>query len=49
MMKNTFYFFFKALFVLNIFEFLSRLDRVGKNGFNRKIRLVSNIMMSQRS
>ena len=42
MMKNAFYFILKALFVLKIFTFLSRLFRhAGKNGLIRKIRLTS--------
>ena len=45
-MKNAFYFILKALFVLKIFKFLSRLFGQ-KNGLIRKIRLTSKFMTSQ--
>ena len=48
MMKNAFYFILKALLVLKIFKFLSRLfGHVEKNGFIGKIRLTSKFMTSQ--
>ena len=48
MMKNAFYFIFKALFILKIFKFLSGLlGYVEKKGLIRKIRLVSKFMTSQ--
>ena len=48
MMKNSFCFILKALFVLKIFEFLSRLfGHVQKNGLIRKLRLISKFMTSQ--
>ena len=41
--KNALYFILKALFVLKIFKFLSRLfDHVGKNGLIRKVWFTSN-------
>ena len=43
MMKNAFYFIFKALFVLKIFKFLSSYK---KNDLVRKIKLVSKFMKS---
>ena len=43
MMKNSFYFILKALFVLKIFNFLF----IQKNGLIRKIRLISKCMTSQ--
>ena len=47
-MKNVFYFILKALFVFNIFKFLSRLfGHVGKNGLMGKIRLTLKFMTSQ--
>ena len=47
-MKNALYFILKAFFVLKIFKFLSQLfGHVEKNGFIRKIRLISKIMTSQ--
>ena len=46
-MKNTFYFTSKVLFILKIFKFFSELfGHVTKNLIG-KIRLVSNFMMSQ--
>ena len=42
-MKNVFYFISKALFVLNIFKFLSRLF----GHVTKMIRLISNVMTSQ--
>ena len=47
MMKNYFYFILKALFVLKIFKFLSRLFGHAKNGLIRKIRSASKFMTSQ--
>ena len=48
MMKNAFYSPLKALFVLKIFKFLSRLfGRVEKNGSIRKINLIAKSMTSQ--
>ena len=48
MMENAFYFTLKALFVLEIFKFLSRLFvYVKKTGLIRIIRLVSKFMTSQ--
>ena len=48
MMKNSFCFILKALFVLKIFKFLSRLfGHVEKNGLIRKLRLISKFMTSQ--
>ena len=47
MMKNTFYFTLKGLFISKIFKFLSWLvGHVEKNGF-REIRLISKFMTSQ--
>ena len=47
MMKNTFYFTLKGLFIPKIFKFLSWLvGHVEKNGF-REIRLISKFMTSQ--
>ena len=45
-MKNTFYFILKALFVLKIFKFLAFWSR-RENGLIRKIRLSSKLMTSQ--
>ena len=48
MMKNTFYFILKALFVLNIFKFLSRFFwSCTKNDLIWKIRLTSTFMTSK--
>ena len=47
MMKNTFYFTFKALFVLKIFKFLFWLFGHVENDLNRKIGLISKCMTSQ--
>ena len=47
MMKNSFYFILKALFVLKIFKFLSRLFGHAKNGLVRKIRSASKSITSQ--
>ena len=48
MMKNAFYFILKALFVLKLFKFLSRLFwSCRKNGLIRKLRLISKFMLSQ--
>ena len=48
MMKNTFFFILKVLFVLKIFTFLSRLFGMQKtNGLIRKIKLISKLMTSQ--
>ena len=47
MMKNTFYFIWKALFVLKIFNFCLDFWSCGKNGLIRKIRLISKFMTSQ--
>ena len=48
MMKNAFYFILKALFVLKLFTFLSRLFwSCRKNGLIRKLRLISKFMTSQ--
>ena len=41
-MKNAFYFISKALCVLEILNFLSC-----QNGLNKKLKLISNFMMSQ--
>ena len=46
-MKNAFYFTLKALFVLNIFKFLSSLFSLVKNSLIRKIRLISKSVASQ--
>ena len=46
-MKNTFYFTLKALFVLKIFHFLSWLIGHVENGLIRKIRVISKFVMSQ--
>ena len=48
MMKNALYFSLKALFVLRIFKFLSRLfGHAEKTGLIRNMRLTSKFMMSQ--
>ena len=48
MMKNTFFFILKVLFVLKIFTYLSRLFGMQKkNGLIRKIKLISKLMTSQ--
>ena len=47
MMKNTFYFTSKALFVLKIFNFLSWIFVQVENGLIRMIRLISKFIMSQ--
>ena len=47
MMKNAFYFILKALFVLKIFQFLSRHFGHLENGFIRKIMLISKIITSK--
>ena len=48
MMKNAFYFILKALFVLNIFKFLSWiLGPVEKSGLARNTSLISKFMTSQ--
>ena len=48
MMTNSFCFILKALFVLKMFKFLSRLfGHVEKNGLIRKLRLISKFMTSQ--
>ena len=47
MMKNDFYFTFKALFVLKIFKILSLFLAMYKKGLIRKIRLISIFMTSQ--
>ena len=47
MMKNAFYFTVKALFVLKLFKFLSRLFCRVKKGLIRKIRLIPEFMTSQ--
>ena len=44
MRKNAFYFVLKALFVLRIFEFLSWILVMYKNGLIRRIRLISKFM-----
>ena len=47
-MKNAFCFILKAFFVLKILQFLSWLfGQVEKNGFIRKIRLISKFITSQ--
>ena len=47
-MKNTFYFILKALFVLKIFKFLSRLfGHVEKKRLVRKIRIILKFMTLQ--
>ena len=47
-MKNVFYFILKALFVLKIFKFLSRLSgHVEKNNLVRKIRIILKFMTLQ--
>ena len=47
-MKNDYYFILKALFVLEIFKFLSRrFGQVGKMAKIRKVRLTSKFMTSQ--
>ena len=47
-MKNAFYFILKALFVLKILKFLSRLfGHVGKTARSEKYRLTSKFMTSQ--
>ena len=46
-MKTAFYFILKALFVLKIFEFLSRLLSYRKNSLIRKARLILKFMTSQ--
>ena len=48
MMENAFYFILKALFILNVFQFLIWLFvHVEKYGLIRKIRLVSKFMASE--
>ena len=48
MMEKAFYFILKAVFILKIFKFLSRLfGHVRKNGLIRKIRLTSKFIRSQ--
>ena len=47
MMKNAFYFTSKVLFILKIFRFLSWLFGHVAKRLDRKIRLISNFMMSQ--
>ena len=47
-MENAFYFVLKALFVLEIFRFLSSISRhIEKNDLIRNIRLISKFMTSQ--
>ena len=46
-LKIAFSFASKALFVLNIFKFLSLLFDAQQNGFIKKIRLISNFMTSR--
>ena len=47
-MKNAFYFISKAVFVLNIFGFISSFfGHVEKTASIRKIRIISKIMTSQ--
>ena len=49
LMKNAFYFIFKAFLVPKIFKFLSWLfGHVEKNGFIRKIRLISKFITSHK-
>ena len=47
MIKNAFYFTEKALFVLEIFKFLSWLFGHVTERLDRKIRVISNFMISQ--
>ena len=48
MMKNTFYFILKALFILKIFKFfVLTFWAFRKNGLIRKITLISKFMRSQ--
>ena len=47
MMKNAFYFTSKALFVFQIFKFFLDFLIMQQNGLIRRIRLISNFMMSQ--
>ena len=48
MMEKAFYFILKAVFILKIFKFSSRLfGHVRKNGLIRKIRLTSKFIRSQ--
>ena len=47
MMKNASYFMLKALFVLEIFTFCQDFFGHVKNGFLRKLRLISKFMISE--
>ena len=47
MMKNTFYFALKALFLLKIVKFRLDFLAMGKNDLIRKIRLISKFMTPQ--
>ena len=47
MMKNTFYFTAKALFVLKIFKIVSLFFVMYRNGLIKKIKFFSNFMTSQ--